>query len=286
MNPFQSMRARYFLIVFALLILFVRNSNELLENTFHIQNSSIVSVCIFYILPAIWLWYEYRRHHIPLTLFINKKETFNLIQVLYITIMLCLFSYGYLILYMYSFAWITPDFIMNALHEPIVDSTGGYIYQFIMVVFVAPTIGEFVFRGFLLQRFAAKWGTGTGMIVVAILFGYLHVDFLGATVFSIVLSIIYIRSKSLLMPICIHILNNAIVLTSSFIVSKEKIMSLADFSNYTTFITGLIIFIIGLNLVLVFLFINRRYWSKEVPTIYTNKVRDSSESGNYVMGDK
>ncbi len=47
---------------------------------------------------------------------------------------------------------------MNALREPVIDSTGGYVYQFIMVVFIAPIIGEFVFRGFLLQRFAAKWG--------------------------------------------------------------------------------------------------------------------------------
>ena len=70
------------------------------------------------------------------------------VQVLYITIMLCVFSYGYLILYMYSFAWITPTFIMNALREPIMDSTGGYVYQVIMVVFIAPIIGEFVFRGF------------------------------------------------------------------------------------------------------------------------------------------
>lgn len=62
--------------------------------------------------------------------------------------MLCVFSYGYLILYMYSFAWITPTFIMNALREPIMDSTGGYVYQVIMVVFIAPIIGEFVFRGF------------------------------------------------------------------------------------------------------------------------------------------
>ncbi|MEH7705510.1 CPBP family intramembrane glutamate endopeptidase, partial [Bacillus toyonensis] len=40
MNPFQMMRARYFLIVFALLILVARSSEKLLESTFHIQNSS------------------------------------------------------------------------------------------------------------------------------------------------------------------------------------------------------------------------------------------------------
>ncbi|EJS52406.1 CPBP family intramembrane glutamic endopeptidase [Bacillus nitratireducens] len=282
MNPFQTMRARYFLIVFALLILVARSSNEVLENTFHIQNSSLINILIFYILPIIWLFYGYRKHRVSFSLFINRNETFNLVQVLYIAIMLCIFSYGYLILYMYSFAWITPDFIMNALHEPIIDSTGGYVYQFIMVVFIAPIVGEFVFRGFLLQRFAAKWGTSIAMVVVALLFACLHVDFLGAVVFSIVLSIVYIRTKSLLMPIAIHMLNNAFVLSAFFLVSREKIMSFADFSNYTTFFPGLIIFIAGLNLVLIFLFVNRKYWSKEVPVIYEEKEKSFSS----IVGDK
>ncbi|SCM92807.1 Uncharacterized protein BWINRASL_01016 [Bacillus mycoides] len=282
MNPFQTMRARYFLIVFALLILIARSSNELLENTFHIQNSSFINTLIFYILPIIWLFYGYRKHRVSFSLFINRNEAFNLVQVFYIAIMLCIFSYGYLILYMYSFAWITPDFIMNALHEPIIDSTGGYVYQFIMVVFIAPIVGEFVFRGFLLQRFAVKWGTSIAMIVVALLFACLHVDFLGAVVFSIVLSIVYIRTKSLLMPIAIHMLNNAFVLSSSFLISREKIMSFADFSNYTTFFPGLIIFMAGLNLVLIFLFMNRKYWSKEVPVIYAEKEKSFSS----IVGDK
>ena len=44
-------------------------------------------------------------------------------------------------------------------------------------------------------------------------------------------------------------------------------MSFADFSNYTTFFPGLIIFITGLNLVLIFLFVNRKYWSKDASYI-------------------
>ncbi|SME23604.1 CAAX amino terminal protease self-immunity [Bacillus cereus] len=240
MNPFQTMRARYFLIVFALLTLVARASNELIEHTFHMQNSNFINILIFYILPITWIFFEYRKYRVSFSLFINKNETFNLVQVLYITIMLCVFSYGYLILYMYSFAWITPAFIMNALREPIIDSTGGYVYQVIMVVFIAPIIGEFVFRGFLLQRFAAKWGTSIAIIVVAMLFALLHVDFLGAVVFSVVLSIVYIRTNSLLMPIVIHMLNNAFVIGLSFLINKEEIMSFADFSNYTTFFQGLL----------------------------------------------
>ncbi|MED2036981.1 type II CAAX endopeptidase family protein [Bacillus wiedmannii] len=281
-NPFQTMRARYFLIVFALLTLVARVSNELIENTFHMQNSTFINILIFYILPIIWIFYEYRKHRVSFSLFVNKNETFNLVQVLYIALMLAVFSYGYLILYMYSFAWITPEFIMSALREPIIDSTGGYVYQVIMVVFIAPIIGEFVFRGFLLQRFAAKWGTSIAIIVVAMLFALLHVDFLGAVVFSVVLSIVYIRTNSLLMPIAIHMLNNAFVIGASFLINKEEIMSFVDFSNYMTFFPGLLIFMTGLNLVLIFLFVNRKYWNKEMPAIYVEQEKSFSN----VVGDK
>ena len=147
-NPFQTMRARYFLIVFALLILVARSSGELLESTFHIQNSSFINILIFYILPIAWIFYEYREHRVSFSLFVNKNETFNLVQVLYIAIMLCMFSYGYLILYMYSFAWITPDFIMNALHEPIIDSTGGMYINLLRLYLSRLLLGNLFFVDF------------------------------------------------------------------------------------------------------------------------------------------
>ncbi|WP_410981647.1 CPBP family intramembrane glutamic endopeptidase [Bacillus cereus] len=274
MNPFYSMRARYFLIVFTLLVLIERIGKQVLENTFHISLSSFTSILVLYVFPSVWLFYQCKRHRVPFTVFMNRRESFNFLQVLMITGMLCLFSYGYLVLYMYSFAWITPNFIIDILNEPIIGNAGGYVYQFIIIVLVAPIIGEFVFRGFLFQRFAAKWGTGKAMVIVALLFGCLHIDFLGAVMFSIVLSIVYMRTKSLLMPISIHMLNNTIVLITSLILSKEEMISFADFSTYTPFFTGLVIFIIGLNLVLIFLYMNRRYMSKEVPVVYTNKVRE------------
>ncbi|MCI0766517.1 type II CAAX endopeptidase family protein [Bacillus sp. TL12] len=274
MNPFYSMRARYFLIVFILLVLVEHIGKQVLENTFHISLSSFTSILVLYVFPSVWLFYQCKRHRVPFTVFMNRKESFNILQVLMITGMLILFSYGYLVLYMYSFAWITPSFMMNILNEPIISNAGGYVYQFIIIVLIAPITCEFLFRGFLFQRFAAKWGAGKAMVIVALLFGCLHIDFLGAVMFSIVLSIVYMRTKSLLMPISIHMLNNTIVLITSLILSKEEMISFADFSTYTPFFTGLVIFIIGLNLVLIFLYMNRRYMSKEVPVVYTNKVRE------------
>ncbi len=74
------------------------------------------------------------------------------------------------------------------------------------------------------------------------------------------------------MPISIHMLNNAVVLIASKFISKEEAISFADFSNYTSFFTGLMIFIFGLNFVLFFLFMNRRYMNEELPIVTLNKM--------------
>ena len=86
-NPFQVMRARYFLIVFALLILIARSSGDLLTSIFHIQNSSFINILIFYILPMVWISYEYRKHHISFSLFVNKMK--HLTWYKFYTLRLC-----------------------------------------------------------------------------------------------------------------------------------------------------------------------------------------------------
>ena len=138
-----------------------------------------------------------------------------------------------------------------------------------------------LFSRILLQRFATKWGTSIATIVVAILFALLHVDFLGAAIFSIVLSIVYIRTKSLLMPIAIHMLNNAFVIGASFLISREKLLVL-PISQIIRHSFRTYYFITGLNLVLIFLFVNRKYWSKEVPVIYAEQKKSFSD----VVGSK
>lgn len=86
-NPFQTMRARYFLIVFTLLTLVARASNELIEHTFHMQNSTFINILIFYILPMTWIFFEYRKYRVSFSLFINKMK--HLTWCKFYTLRLC-----------------------------------------------------------------------------------------------------------------------------------------------------------------------------------------------------
>lgn len=279
MNPFQHVRVRYFLIVFILFCILDCMSVIFFEQV--LQNSaqlfySIETIC-FYVLPALWIWFELRKHSVPLTFFVNRKGRYNPLQVIGITGALLIFSYGFFVVLLYGSSWFTPDFMespvikVSAWAEGLKESSTG-MWEFIVIVLLAPVVEELLFRGFLFQRFAAKWGTEKGIFIVAILFGGFYADLIGAFAISIVLSIVYIRTKSLLMAINIHFLYNLTLFMTFRVFYENGEVALKSMQGSTMFTTGVLSFMIGLNFILIFWFTNRRYVEKGIPTLYVNKV--------------
>ena len=93
------------------------------------------------------------------------------------------------------------------------DYPGLYNAQlFVVAVFVAPVVEEFVFRGILLTRWAAKWGPTVGILLSSAVFGVIHdLDFVGAFTFGVVMSLLYISTRTLVVPMAAHLLNNLFV---------------------------------------------------------------------------
>src|SRR6056297_218806 len=85
----------------------------------------------------------------------------------------------------------------------------GLIF-FVGAVF-APLVEEIIFRGIIVERFGAKYGYKSAVILSSFLFGVLHMDIIGAFVFGVVLSVLYLRTRSLLLPFLIHAANNGAV---------------------------------------------------------------------------
>lgn len=92
-----------------------------------------------------------------------------------------------------------------------------YVCIFIAIVLIAPIIEEFFVRGILLTRWTIKWGTPKAILVSSLIFGILHANVIGGFFFGYVLSILYIRTKSLFIPICIHIGNNLIACVIDYV---------------------------------------------------------------------
>ena len=75
------------------------------------------------------------------------------------------------------------------------------------VVILSPIIEEILFRGVILRRFNMEMNSLTlAILISSILFGICH-NF-GAILFGICASILYIKSRNILVPILAHFLNN------------------------------------------------------------------------------
>ncbi|NJL21927.1 MAG: CPBP family intramembrane metalloprotease, partial [Leptolyngbyaceae cyanobacterium SM1_3_5] len=95
---------------------------------------------------------------------------------------------------------------------PLLDS----ILAPIAIVVVAPITEEFLFRGIILQRWAIKWGVRPALIASSIVFGVLHANFVGLSIFGLVMGLLYLKTRSLVVPIACHAFNNAIAAVSMF----------------------------------------------------------------------
>ena len=130
---------------------------------------------------------------------------------------LFLFSLGAFQLSYLLLSWIAPELVQSTLQESLLltaEDTGqpGLYNSLILLsaLVVAPLAEEFIFRGFLLHRWGSKWGIRVGLIGSSLVFGILHSNLLGLFVFGLVMSLLYLRSRCLLVPVVAHALNNAI----------------------------------------------------------------------------
>ena len=85
------------------------------------------------------------------------------------------------------------------------------ILYFLTIVILSPIIEEVLFRGIFLRRFnKALNNISLAILLSSLLFGICHNfgGILGAILFGICVSILYIKSKNILVPIFAHFLNN------------------------------------------------------------------------------
>ncbi len=80
------------------------------------------------------------------------------------------------------------------------------VLSFILEVVIMPITIEFIFRGLILHRWATKWGLIPGILISSFLYGLLALDsgFIGFIMFSIwgiIMSLLYIKTRSLIAPI-------------------------------------------------------------------------------------
>lgn len=130
---------------------------------------------------------------------------------------LVIYSIASIYLFLVPLSFLLPKFVEWWLIESssihVVWTSGNkYIFanlmSFLTTVVVAPVLEEFFFRGILLTRWTIKWNVSWAIFASSLVFAFLHLNPIGAFCFSYAMAVFYIRTKSLFIPIGIHIVNN------------------------------------------------------------------------------
>jgi hypothetical protein len=153
-----------------------------------------------------------------------------------------IFSLGSFQLLFYPLSLVAPSYVERVLQEiaasaePQTALPGLYPgLNFFTLVVVAPITEELLFRGFILQRWATKWNLPKGLIASSILFGVMHPNPVGLTMFGVLMGVFYIKTRSLLVPTVCHALNNALAVSLQFLpeelTSKAAAIELEDLKS-------------------------------------------------------
>jgi len=185
---------------------------------------------------ALWAWRQCKRAGVSPRALLGPPPSKSDWRLLVVVLPLLPIALGAIWLIWLPISYALPDFVQQWIlkEDPAMwlpDAPLRSVLAILTIVIVAPIVEEFVFRGVLLQRFAAKWGQVTAVLVSSVLFGLLHADILGKTIFGIVMAMLYVRTGGLWLPIACHMLNNALGVALSFMpwTSTQRPYTLADF---------------------------------------------------------
>ncbi|MBP2653765.1 MAG: Abortive infection protein [Firmicutes bacterium] len=182
-----------------------------------------------------------------------------------------MFSLGISHFVLYAESFVFPEHVRDIFEfNPLRGSSGlsGLIYQSlygILIVIIGPIMEEFIFRGIILRRLVAKWGLTMGIIVSSFLFGIAHLDerMFGTFMVGVILAVLYVKTKTILIPILAHMLNNFVayvLLCMSLFFQQPDIVNING-QLLAELWTGAIFLIVSLPGICYYLWNN---WPKEV----------------------
>ena len=217
---------------------------------------------VFFVFPLLWLFYKMKKHNAVFTSFFDKPSSIPWRLILLATAMGMIFSFGISFIQFYILAQLIPDLLVDLLSDGnVIDMSTTFtkIFSVISACIFAPIMEEVIFRGFFLNRMTYKWGVKRAIIISSLIFGFGHVDVIGAFLFGVIRCLLYIKTKSLWTNIIVHALNNTVVSIIQFSDSSraQEAVKIADLQAQSNLWIGLVIIIISLLWLVPFI---RRNW--------------------------
>lgn len=222
----------------------------------------VSQVLFFFVFPLLWLFYKTRKYNVEFMSFFDQPSSYSWKLILIATAMGMVFAYGMSMVQFYILSHLIPDFLVELVAEgDVIDTTTTFskILSVVSACIFAPVMEEVIFRGFFLNRMAYKWGIKPAIIVSSLIFGFGHIDVIGAFLFGLTMCLLYIKTKSLWTAIIVHALNNTIVTIIQFSGTgeQEEAVHISDFQADSNLWIGCILILISLMWMIPFI---RRHW--------------------------
>lgn len=165
-----------------------------------------------YGLPALWLWAALRRSGSTWAEFaglaMRRRE---LALVAFLAVGVICTSIGSaaavgLLLTHLAPSW-AESFLLDDTDSP--ASLVELLQSTLSAVIVAPLVEEAIFRGVLFRKWRQSWGPVSAWIVSSFVFGILHQNVIGSSIFGLAMGLLYVYTRTLWAPIVCHVINNA-----------------------------------------------------------------------------
>lgn len=189
-----------------------------------------ITYTMTFILLSLWTVQQLRRLRINVKRLIGHlPSNYSWLPTIRLVIAIFLFSLGsgYLLSYAFSFAPLTfvellltpKTFLSHA------ETFAPLLYNFLTILIllvVAPVTEELIFRGILLHRWTAKWGVTPALLNSALLFALFHPNVIGLFVFGLMMGLLYIKTRTLIVPVVCHVLNNLAAIGLAFLSQSSE----------------------------------------------------------------
>lgn len=164
-----------------------------------------------------WVLRQFTRLQISFRRLVGKlPNNYHWLPTVWIVVLLMLFSIGAFRIFYYFVSLVAPSFVERVLvEEPFLsalEKSTSLLHisiRFFFSVVCASIAEELLFRGVLFHSWATKWGINPALLISSLIFAILHRDIIGAFVFGLVMAVFYLKTRTLLVPIVCHALNNA-----------------------------------------------------------------------------
>lgn len=184
------------------------------------QTIEVVFQLVLYVfVPILYFGYYFRKQGTSVKNVLSLRGIFRWVPV--IAGLVCIsfvFSAGMLWFQMYLLLPVAPwlvDFFTGPI--PLPGSPLYVVFTLAVITVIGPIAEEFIFRGVLLKRIIAKTTMWSGIIISSLFFGMLHTDIIGAFLFGVLASLLFLRTGNLLVPIAFHSLNNSLAAYLMFV---------------------------------------------------------------------